>query len=161
MGPNYPIKRYRQTHQLDHYLCQCGTVSHWIFTLVMSCVGYGRYRLGSGPKGCSVFKGFVPHRLIERDLLWISPSTNMAFLFDRGYLTVWKMDELPFIPGGRYTFSILPEGRVIDVDSDLYQFNGFFFRPYRYNPDFDKHRLVVYRTHDHAYTLLPNTEVVK
>lgn len=122
------IKRWRRSHQLDHYMCQCGAVSHWLFTLVMVCVGYGRYRSVTVSDRGVTIGDFKPNRITEDDLLWLCPLTSTAYFFKRDMLVRYPLSNLPRSRTGEYRFTPLERNWRIKVDGVDYEYMGFSFQ---------------------------------
>tara|TARA_B100002019_G_scaffold292707_1_gene316770 strand:+ start:5351 stop:5971 length:621 start_codon:yes stop_codon:yes gene_type:complete len=121
------IKRFRPTANLDHIMCECGTVSHWLFTLVMVCVGYGRFRTPTPTERHHVVGDFVPNRILEEDNLWFYPQGNIFYFIKRGMLVPFYQNDLPRSVTGKYCFEIIEVGRRLSINDDPFQLGKFGF----------------------------------
>lgn len=127
MNDNHPPLRHRASRHLDHYLCECGTVSHWLMTIVMVCVGHGRYRRVNVKQQSSCMGEFVPNRILPDDTLWLNPQTSTAYFFEHGVLVRFNLNELPRGFNNKYQFSLIDKGHNIKVGGRCLTFDGITF----------------------------------
>lgn len=126
-----PPKKVRESHQITHYMCKCGGVSHWLDIMVMVLVGFGRYRkvpnaTTHAPRNIDCF---TPNRILPHDVLWLCTNTHTAYLFKKNALCRFTLDKLPRAVEGIYRFEILGVGRRIRLEKTSYVYDGYQFVP--------------------------------
>ena len=124
-----PPKKVRESHQLTHYLCKCGGVSHWLDVMVMVLVGFGRYRkvptiTTATPRQIDEF---APNRILPHEVLWLCTRTQVVYLFKKNALCRLTLDKLPRSIDGLYRMEILEVGRRIRLDKTMHIYDGFQF----------------------------------
>lgn len=130
MGEEVEIKCVRQSDFLDHYLCGCGVVSHWLFNIVMTCVGYGRFRNTDLSERGYMIGGFKPNRLHSDDLLWWCPRTSTVYFFYEQLLCRFPLTETPTSINDQLHLLPLSPETLIKIGGNFYRYDGFSFQAF-------------------------------
>lgn len=99
------VVRFRDTGRHWHYLCQCGTVIHYLLLMFPTIVGYGRWRLGTkspGAPGGNLNGQWYPLRLEKGEVLYHYALTNLHYVYsprDQKMITLMS-NQIPWFSRG-------------------------------------------------------------
>jgi len=125
------VVRFRDTDYHWHYLCQCGTVIHYLLMMFPTKVGYGRWRCGlnaPGTPGGNLNGQWYPLRLEQGEPLYHYAPTDLHYVYsphDKKMITLLT-DQIPWSNRG-FNIISLAIGTTVTHDGVDWWFDGVKF----------------------------------
>lgn len=125
------VVRFRDTNNHWHYLCRCGTVTHYLLVMFPVMVGYGRWRCGvhsPGTPGGNLNGQWYPNRLLNGEPLYHYAPTDLYYVYSEKdhKLVALMVDQIPWF-NGRVNITSLEIGSVVTHNNTHWVFDGIRF----------------------------------